>query len=129
MIARQYPDYAVTVQPKGIIDVTITPDAAKKMKDDALQQAIVVIRNRIDELGVSESVIQRQGVEHIAVQLPGVQDTQRAKSIIGSTAQLEFKMVDDKANMADALKGQLPPGTALYYGLHNSPYVLYTVRC
>ncbi|MBU2843521.1 protein translocase subunit SecD [Acidithiobacillus thiooxidans] len=125
-IARQYPDYAVTVQPKGIIDVTITPDAAKKMKDDALQQAIVVIRNRIDELGVSEPVIQRQGVEHIAVQLPGVQDTQRAKSIIGSTAQLEFKMVDDQANMADALKGQLPPGTALYYGLHNSPYVLYT---
>jgi preprotein translocase subunit SecD len=125
-ITQQYPDYSVTVQPKAIVAVTLTPDAAKKMKDDALQQAIVVIRNRIDELGVSEPVIQRQGAQHIAVQLPGVQDTQRAKSIIGSTAQLEFKMVDDQANMADALKGQLPPGTALFYGVHNSPYVLYT---
>ncbi|MBU2847161.1 protein translocase subunit SecD, partial [Acidithiobacillus ferriphilus] len=99
-------------QPNAVLDVSLTPDAARKMKDDALQQAIVVIRNRIDELGVSEPVIQRQGAAHIAVQLPGVQDTQRAKSIIGSTAQLEFKMVDEQANMAAALKGDLPPGTA-----------------
>ncbi len=125
-IAGHYPDYAITLQPNAVLDVSLTPDAARKMKDDALQQAIVVIRNRIDELGVSEPVIQRQGAEHIAVQLPGVQDTQRAKSIIGSTAQLEFKMVDDQANMAAALKGDLPPGTALFYGVHGAPYVLYT---
>ncbi|MHB8116206.1 MAG: protein translocase subunit SecD [Acidithiobacillus ferrivorans] len=125
-IAGHYPDYAITLQPNAVLDVSITPDAARKMKDDALQQAIVVIRNRIDELGVSEPVIQRQGAAHIAVQLPGVQDTQRAKSIIGSTAQLEFKMVDDQANMAAALKGDLPPGTALFYGVHGAPYVLYT---
>ena len=125
-VAEHYPDYAVTLQPNAVLDVTLTPDAAKRMKSDALQQAIVVIRNRIDELGVSEPVIQRQGAEHIAVQLPGVQDTQRAKSIIGSTAQLEFKMVDGQANMASALKGDLPPGTALFYGAHGTPYVLYT---
>ncbi|MBU2786133.1 MAG: protein translocase subunit SecD [Acidithiobacillus ferriphilus] len=126
VIAGHYPDYAITLQPNAVLDVSLTPDAARKMKDDALQQAIVVIRNRIDELGVSEPVIQRQGAAHIAVQLPGVQDTQRAKSIIGSTAQLEFKMVDEQANMAAALKGDLPPGTALFYGAHGAPYVLYT---
>ncbi|MBU2846594.1 protein translocase subunit SecD [Acidithiobacillus ferriphilus] len=126
VIAGHYPDYAITLQPNAVLDVSLTPDAARKMKDDALQQAIVVIRNRIDELGVSEPVIQRQGAAHIAVQLPGVQDTQRAKSIIGSTAQLEFKMVDGQANMAAALKGDLPPGTALFYGAHGAPYVLYT---
>ena len=126
VIAGHYPDYAITLQPNAVLDVSLTPDAARKMKDDALQQAIVVIRNRIDELGVSEPVIQRQGAAHIAVQLPGVQDTQRAKSIIGSTAQLEFKMVDEQANMAAALKGNLPPGTALFYGAHGAPYVLYT---
>ena len=125
-VAGRYPDYAVVLQPNAVLKISITPDAASKMKDDALQQAIVVIRNRIDELGVSEPVIQRQGADHIAVQLPGVQDTQRAKSIIGSTAQLEFKMVDDQANMAEALKGQLPAGTALFYGVHGTPYVLYT---
>ena len=126
VIAGHYPDYAITLQPNAVLDVSLTPDAARKMKDDALQQAIVVIRNRIDELGVSEPVIQRQGAAHIAVQLPGVQDTQSAKSIIGSTAQLEFKMVDEQANMAAALKGDLPPGTALFYGAHGAPYVLYT---
>jgi len=126
VIAGHYPDYVITLQPNAVLDVSLTPDAARKMKDDALQQAIVVIRNRIDELGVSEPVIQRQGAAHIAVQLPGVQDTQRAKSIIGSTAQLEFKMVDEQANMAAALKGDLPPGTALFYGAHGAPYVLYT---
>ena len=124
-IAREFPDLALAPEGQGILQASLTPAAAQKMQDDALQQAIVVIRNRIDELGVAEPQIQRQGKEHIAVQLPGVQDTQRAKEIIGSTAQLEFKMVAERVDMAAALKGQIPPGDALYYGVDGTPYVLH----
>ncbi len=123
-ITRHFPDLAVKVDHGAVLDVSLQPEAITRMTDEALQQAIVVIRNRIDQLGVSEPVIQRQGQDHIAVQLPGVQDTQRAKSIIGSTAQLEFKMVDEQHNLAAALKGDVPPGDAIYYGSNGTPYLL-----
>lgn len=123
-IAGHFPDLAVKMDHGAVLDVSLQPEAITRMTDEALQQAIVVIRNRIDQLGVSEPVIQRQGEEHIAVQLPGVQDTQRAKSIIGSTAQLEFKMVDEQHNLAAALKGDVPPGDAIYYGSNGTPYLL-----
>lgn len=123
-ITRHFPDLTVKVDHGAVLDVSLQPEAITRMTDEALQQAIVVIRNRIDQLGVSEPVIQRQGQDHIAVQLPGVQDTQRAKSIIGSTAQLEFKMVDEQHDLAAALKGDVPPGDAIYYGSNGTPYLL-----
>lgn len=123
-ISSQYPDLVATDKGQGQILVNMPAATVQKQSDDALQQAIVVIRNRIDELGVAEPQIQRQGKEHIAVQLPGVQDTQRAKAIIGSTAQLEFKMVANESDLAAALKGQVPPGDALYYGTDGQPYLL-----
>ncbi|MCE5359981.1 protein translocase subunit SecD [Candidatus Igneacidithiobacillus taiwanensis] len=124
-INNAYPELQASDKGNGQIAVVMPPATVQKQTDDALQQAIVVIRNRIDELGVAEPQIQRQGKDHIAVQLPGVQDTQRAKAIIGSTAQLEFKMVANENALAAALKGQVPEGDALYYGANGQPYLLH----
>ena len=82
------------------------------MRDYIVDQSLETIRNRIDQFGVSEPVIQRQGLNNILVQLPGIQDPQRAKDIIGKTALLEFKLVDDNVNPEDAVKSGAPPGRA-----------------
>jgi preprotein translocase subunit SecD len=81
-----------------------------------VDQSLETIRNRIDQFGVSEPVIQRQGQTGILIQLPGIQDPQRAKEIIGKTALLEFKLVDDNANFDDAIKNGPPPGREVLYG-------------
>lgn len=81
---------------------------------NALQQNILTLKNRVNELGVAEPVVQQQGLERIVVQLPGVQDTARAKDILGATATLEFRLVDDEHSLEDAISGPLPPGARLY---------------
>jgi preprotein translocase subunit SecD len=75
-----------------------------------LEQNITALRNRIDELGVAEPVVQRQGDRRIVVQLPGVQDTARAKRILGRTATLEIMLVDEEHSLDAALGGKVPPG-------------------
>lgn len=87
---------------------------AQRIKNMAADQALTTIRNRIDQFGVSEPDIRPQGEDRILVQLPGVQDPQRAISLIGKTALLEFKLVDDDANPQDAKGGKLPPGASVY---------------
>ncbi|MCL1127200.1 protein translocase subunit SecD [Shewanella surugensis] len=86
----------------------------KQIKEDALQQNITTLRNRVNELGVAEPVVQRQGAERIIVELPGVQDTARAKEILGATASIEFHMVDENADLEAAMKGRVPAGDELY---------------
>ena len=86
----------------------------KQIKEEALQQNITTIRNRVNELGVAEPVVQRQGAERIIVELPGVQDTARAKEILGATASIEFRMVDDKADVSAAASGRVPAGAEVY---------------
>ena len=85
------------------------------IKKLAADQALETIRNRIDEFGVSEPDIRRQGEERILIQLPGIKDTQRAKELIGRTALLEFKLLDDTHDIDSALKGSVPPGSELLY--------------
>jgi preprotein translocase subunit SecD len=80
----------------------------------ALQQNITTLRNRVNELGVAEPIVQQQGDSRIIVQLPGVQDTARAKEVLGATATLEFKLVDEEHDLAGALAGRVPPGSRLY---------------
>ena len=80
----------------------------------ALQQNITTLRKRVNELGVAEPVIQQQGLKRIVVQLPGVQDTARAKEILGATATLEFRMVDEDHSVRDALDGRVPAGSKIY---------------
>ncbi len=98
---------------------TLKPEAQKRIQEFAVKQNITTLHNRINELGVAEPVIQQQGMDRIVVQLPGVQDTAKAKDILGRTATLEVRMVDDEASassgiMEQAARGQPPAGTEYY---------------
>ncbi|MCG9696369.1 protein translocase subunit SecD [Shewanella sp. Isolate11] len=86
----------------------------KQIKEEALQQNITTLRNRVNELGVAEPVVQRQGAERIIVELPGVQDTARAKDILGATASIEFHMVDEKADAAAIASGRIAATSQIY---------------
>lgn len=96
----------------------------KQIKEEALQQNITTIRNRVNELGVAEPVVQRQGAERIIVELPGVQDTARAKEILGATASIEFHMVDDKAAPNAAQSGRVPAGSEVYQRREGGTVIL-----
>ncbi len=96
----------------------------KQIKEEALQQNITTIRNRVNELGVAEPVVQRQGAERIIVELPGVQDTARAKEILGATASIEFHMVDDKADPNAAQSGRVSAGSEVYQRREGGQVVL-----
>ena len=118
----------------GTTDVTLTVNKKElaSLRDYAVDQSLETIRNRIDQFGVSEPIIVREGQQEILVQLPGIQDPQRAKEIIGKTALLEFKLVDDTANAEEAVKKGPPPGREVLYGrtgkgegdANGQPYVL-----
>ncbi|HEX9444562.1 MAG TPA: protein translocase subunit SecD [Candidatus Binatia bacterium] len=88
----------------------------RALRDATVDQSLETIRNRIDQFGVSEPIIQRQGDNDILVQLPGIQDPERAKEIIGKTALLEFKLLDETHSVEQALKTGAPPGTEILYG-------------
>ncbi len=90
----------------------------------ALQQNITTLRKRVNELGVAEPVIQQQGLNRVVVQLPGVQDTARAKEILGATATLEFRMADEEHSVQDALDGRIPAGSKLYTRRDGQPVLL-----
>lgn len=87
---------------------TLKPEAARRIQDQALQQNITTLHNRVNELGVAEPVIQQQGADRVVVQLPGVQDTAKAKDIIGRTATLEIRMVNETTEARDAVTGSGP---------------------
>jgi len=110
-----------------LIRVSIS-DAAKKIaKTSALKQNITTLRNRVNELGVAEPIIQQQGLERIVVQLPGVQDTARAKEILGAVATLEFRLVDEKNDPQTAIQsGKTPIGSKLYSFKDGRPLLLKT---
>ena len=107
--------------------IGITPAALKEAKLGALKQNITTLRNRVNELGVAEPIIQQQGAERIVVQLPGVQDTARAKEILGAVATLEFRLVDEKNDPQTAIgSGKTPIGSKLYYFKDGRPLLLKT---
>ncbi|HUC98009.1 MAG TPA: protein translocase subunit SecD, partial [Candidatus Polarisedimenticolaceae bacterium] len=96
--------------------VTLSKEELRAVRDFAVDQSLETIRNRIDQFGVSEPIIQRQGQQDILIQLPGIQDPDRAKEIIGKTALLEFKLVDDNADVESAIRTGPPPGRQVLYG-------------
>jgi preprotein translocase subunit SecD len=96
--------------------LTLSKEELRSLRDYAVDQSLETIRNRIDQFGVSEPIIQRQGQTGILIQLPGIQDPERAKEIVGKTALLEFKLVDDTVNAEDAIKSGPPPGRQVLYG-------------
>ena len=104
---------------------TLKPEAMRKIQDAALKQNITTLHNRINELGVAEPVIQQQGADRVVVQLPGVQDTAKAKDIIGRTATLEVRMVDDSTEAQAALSGgTVPFGTERYLERGGLPVIV-----
>ena len=119
LILDQLPDLQTSDAPEGTeykLVATIKPEAARRIQDQALKQNIVTLHNRINELGVAEPVIQQQGIDRIVVQLPGVQDTAKAKDILGRTATLEMRLVDDSSEgrAAESNTGPVPFGTERY---------------
>jgi preprotein translocase subunit SecD len=125
--ARQWDDAQTVFRDAGLFDtreadqgagrlvLAMKPREVASIRDLAVRQGLETIRNRIDQFGVAEPSIQQQGDNRILVQLPGIQDPERAKALIGKTALLEFKLVDDKVDPEAAAKGQLPPGDELLY--------------
>jgi preprotein translocase subunit SecD len=116
LIQDQFADLQTTSAPDGAdfkLTAVINPVAAKRVQEQAIKQNITTLHNRINELGVAEPVIQQQGTDRIVVQLPGVQDTAKAKDILGRTATLEIRMVDDsaEARAAEFGNGPVPFGT------------------
>ena len=105
------------------LQVAMSETRVAEIREYALQQNITIIRNRVNEIGVAEPIVQRQG-ERIIVQLPGVQDTARAKEILGATATLEFRLVDENVDLNDALAGRVPPSAEMYYDRDGRPVVL-----
>ncbi|MEC8870264.1 MAG: protein translocase subunit SecD [Pseudomonadota bacterium] len=102
------------VQGEEHLTVRLSESEVEDLSEFALTQNITALRNRIDELGVAEPVVQRQGDRRIVIQLPGVQDTARAKRILGRTATLEMMMVDEEHSLEAAQNGKTPPGSRLY---------------
>ena len=105
--------------------VRLSEDRAQEIREFALTQNITTLRSRVNELGVAEPIIQRQGSERIVVQLPGVQDTARAKDILGATATLEFRLVDQDNDPREAAeRGRIPPASRLYQERDGTPILL-----
>ena len=96
----------------------------QEIRENAVKQNITIIRNRVNQLGVAEPLVQKQGAERIVVQLPGIQDTARAKEILNATATLEFRMVDQKNDIRDALNGRVPPGSQIIEDQQGIPQLL-----
>ena len=129
VLSAQFPDLQVTQSPDGAefkLSATIKPEAARKVQEQALKQNITTLHNRINELGVAEPVIQQQGLDRIVVQLPGVQDTAKAKDILGRTATLEVRMVDEStdARTAELGSGPVPFGAERYLERSGQPVVV-----
>jgi preprotein translocase subunit SecD len=109
----------------GTVNVTLSPPQIKQRQDFAIQQNITTLRNRVDELGVTEPIVARQGIDRIVVQLPGVQDPNEALRVLGATATLEFHLVDDQGDvmLAEQTK-RAPLGSKLYHDRQNRPVLL-----
>ena len=120
LIQEQFADLQTVESPDGTeykLTASIKPEAVRRIQDQALKQNIVTLHNRINELGVSEPVIQQQGIDRIVVQLPGVQDTAKAKDILGRTATMEMRLVEDgaEARAAASGTGAVPFGTERFF--------------
>ncbi len=129
LLTEQLPDLSWTATSEGtdfLLRGALKPEAEKRVQQTAIQQNITTLHNRVNELGVAEPVIQQQGTDRVVVQLPGVQDTAKAKDIIGRTATLELRMVDDSAEAAAAAggNGPVPFGTERYVERGGSPLIV-----
>jgi preprotein translocase subunit SecD len=128
LLRRKYPNLIFeqkTKQGRHLLQAHLSPQALNNMRQYTIEQTMTTLRNRVNELGVAEAVVQQQGANRIAVDLPGIQDSTRAKQILGGTATLEFRMVDEKHDARTAASGGLVPvGSALYKMSDGRPILL-----
>jgi preprotein translocase subunit SecD len=126
-IHNEYRDLVLNEEQRGgsyYLYASLSEKEVLETKKFAVKQNITTLRKRVNELGVAEPVIQQQGEDRIVVQLPGVQDTARAKDVIGATATLEYHMVDEEHDVQDALSGRVPFGSRLYKERNGRPILL-----
>ncbi|MBL79092.1 MAG: protein translocase subunit SecD [Nitrosomonadaceae bacterium] len=126
-IKNNYDDLSLReqdVQDEFHLIIALKQTALKRMQDSAVQQNITTLRNRVNELGVAEPIIQQAGSDRVLVQLPGVQDTAKAKDILGRTATLELRMVDEEQDVSIALSGQNYSGSELYTERGGGPVLI-----
>lgn len=128
-IEEEYPELTAPSDAAARMVFTLSPTAKEEIAELAMEQNLQTLRNRVDELGVAEPVITRQGADRIVVQLPGVQDTAQAKGVLGRTAALELRGVDETKTgsqtlLRRAIRGSPPSGTALFYDRDGTPLLL-----
>ena len=126
-LAKELPELSLSEGQRDneyLLHARLSEAALKEKRSFALEQNMTALRKRVNALGVAEPIIQQQGQDRIIVQLPGVQDTARAKEILGRTATLEIMLVDEEHNVFDAVNGRVPPGSKLYRMRDGTPILL-----
>jgi len=124
-------EFIINIDNYNNVQVILSEEKIKEISDYAILQSIEIIRRRVDEVGTNEPIIQRQGDDRILVQLPGLEDPERIKKLLGKTARMNFRMVNETASVEDALSGRVPPGSDLLFeldertGEKSVPYVIY----
>jgi len=125
LLKKRYRDLLLTTDEGSLtLTATMTDLKLKEIREYALQQNITIIRNRVNELGVAEPLVQRQGKKHIVIELPGVQDTAKAKEILNATATIEFRLVDTEGDITSALNGRVPASSILLTDRNGKPSLL-----
>ncbi|WP_099035566.1 protein translocase subunit SecD [Lacimicrobium alkaliphilum] len=123
-LSTNNPDLEIEDIGAQTLAANLSEQRRKEIQEYALKQNITIMRNRVNQLGVAEPVIQRQGSDRIVVQLPGIQDTARAKEILNATATLQFRLVDLDHDVRDAVEGRVPPGSQLLMDRNGQPQLL-----
>jgi len=128
VLREHYPDLEIassSARESGeFVTLKFNERRAQEIKRLTVEHSLETIRNRVDQFGITEPEIVPQGEDRILIQLPGIKDPERAKNLIGKTALLEFKLVDDENSLEEALRGNIPNGDIIAYGLHGEPYLL-----
>ena len=123
-LRNQYGNLLFNERDDLTLSATFTDTRLSEIRDYAVKQNITIIRNRVNQLGVAEPLVQKQGAERIVVQLPGIQDTAKAKEILNATATLDFRLLDQDNDVRDALNGRTPPGSSVLLNQNGQPYLL-----
>ncbi|WP_439328354.1 protein translocase subunit SecD [Lonepinella sp. BR2357] len=125
LIRKQHTNLTVNEVSDSTLALALSDSALIEARDHAIEQNLSILRKRVEELGVAEAVIQRQGAERIVVELPGIQDTARAKELLGATATLEFRMVNGNVSPEALARGIVPSDTEIQLNRHGQPVALY----
>ncbi len=123
-LRNNYQDMTIDERDALTLRANFTEARLTQIRDYAVKQNITIIRNRVNQLGVAEPLVQKQGQDRIVVQLPGIQDTAKAKEILNATATLNFRLVDNDGDVRDAMNGRIPAGSELLYRRDGQPVLL-----